>query len=108
MTAPPRRTVASVENRDRYLTAPANFSADEVTTASAVVTTSKAFPTDTAIGYTISELGGATSADYTAPASPLILLAGQSSATLSIQILTDAVADPGESLRINWNSVKAL
>lgn len=95
--------------RDFYLSAPASLSAAEGTNAQVTVTSSIAFATNTQIDYTVTGINGAQAGvDFVAPASPLILLAGQLSATLTIQILSDAVVDPNEVVRISWTAVTAL
>lgn len=95
--------------RDHFLTVPTALSAVEGGNAVIVVTSAVAFLTNTAIGFQIVPLGGAVAGvDYTPVSSPLILLAGQTTATLSIPILNDGITDPNESLRVDWLSVTAL
>lgn len=95
--------------RDFYLSVPSSLSGAEGSNVTVTVTSSIAFATNTLIGFTVTGVGGAQAGvDYNAPASPITLLAGQTSVNLVIQLLSDVVTDPNEIVRITWTSVTAV
>jgi hypothetical protein len=68
------------------------------------VTQTKASATNTVIAYTVS--GTATSgSDYTALSGTVTILAGATSATISIPVIDDAVLDPGETVTVTLTSI---
>lgn len=97
-------------NRDFWMNdPPTTLTVAEGQNASVTLTSKIAFATDTQLFFTLVPLGGAVAGvDYAVVASPLVLLAGQTSATLVIPILSDAVVDPNESVRVDWTTVVGL
>ena len=98
-----------IVNRDLYLSVPSSLDVNEGDDAVITVTSSRTFATNTLIHFNLVPLNGAVpGTDYTAVASPIVLLAGQTSVTLTIPILTDAVSDPNEAVRVDWTGVTAV
>ena len=60
---------------------------------------------DVEVNYAVDEDSTATSGtDYTAPSGKLTITAGESSATITIETLTDEVVDPGETVVVKLTS----
>ncbi|WP_186775339.1 Calx-beta domain-containing protein [Rubripirellula tenax] len=70
---------------------------ENVGSLSFAVTLSAVSETDVTIPFTVTGTATATD-DYTAPVSPLLIPAGQTSATLSIAIVNDGMAEPDETI----------
>jgi hypothetical protein len=98
-------TLTIVDNDPRVKFSAAGYSGSEVTgTALVMVTLDKAVATSTSVHYATANGSATAGSDYTATSGTLTFAPGQTSKTISIPILTDQVADPGETFSVNLSA----
>jgi hypothetical protein len=98
-------TLTIVDNDPRVKFSAPGYSGSEVAgTALVTVTLDKAAATTTSVHYATANGTATAGSDYTASGGTLTFAPGQTSKTLSIPILADQVADPGESFSVTLSA----
>jgi hypothetical protein len=98
-------TLTIVDNDPRVKFSAPGYSGSEVAgTALVTVTLDKAAATTTSVHYATANGTAIAGSDYTASGGTLTFAPGQTSKTLSIPILADQVADPGETFKVNLSA----
>lgn len=97
-------TIQDDDVRTVQFSTSAGSGAENVTPVSVLVTLSGAAAGDVQVTYTVGGTATGSGTDYTLASSTLAIPAGQTSATISLAIVDDALADPNETVTITLSS----